>query len=136
MFNVVKLPVLARTIFKGHFFLISMRLLSGLNKNVFCILKQLFYLKRTVCFHVYSKLMSPCSHWISLCEHPVLSLAVPIHGASESPLPALEDRNVFPTWAARTLLGCSTGQEHLVGALQLLQLFPGPPVACRRQKKT
>lgn len=59
-----------------------------------------------------------------------LGLAVPVHGAPESPLPAPEDWNVFPIWDASTRLWRSTGQENIVGALQLLQLLPAPPKPC------
>lgn len=60
----------------------------------------------------------------------VLGLAVPVHGAPESPLPALEDRNVLPILDGSTCLWCSSGQENFISALQLLQLFPAPPEPC------
>lgn len=59
-----------------------------------------------------------------------LGLAIPVHGAPESPLPALEDWNVFPIWDASTRLWRSPGHEDIVGAVQLLQLLPAPPEPC------
>lgn len=61
--------------------------------------------------------------------HPVSRL-VPIHGASESSLPATEGRDVFHIRAASTALGCSLGQVGFVDDLQPFQLFLGPPEAC------
>ena len=61
--------------------------------------------------------------------HPISRL-IPIHGALDSSLPALEDRDVFLTGAVSTAFWGSFGQEGLVGGLQLLQLFLGLPEAC------
>lgn len=73
-----------------------------------------------------------------LRPHPESRL-VPIHGASESSLPALEDDGVLRTRAASTVLGRSMGTKHFVTVLQLLQLLPVSPEASsesRRQRKT
>lgn len=61
-------------------------------------------------------------------------LAVPIHGALQSPLPALENRDIFCTRAAWSILGCLSRQKHLVGADQPPQLLPGPPESCRQEE--
>lgn len=51
---------------------------------------------------------------------------VPVHGAPQGSLPALEDGVVFLTGAGSTFR-----QEHLISALQLLQLFTGHPETYR-----
>lgn len=79
---------------------------------------------RNICFHV---LKPPQTFQLSL---QALGLAIPVHGAPESPLPAPEDWNVFPIWDASTRLWRSPGHEDIVGALQLLQLLPAPPEPC------
>ena len=71
-----------------------------------------------------------------LYEPPVSRLAVPIHGTLQGPFPALENRNVVSISPASAILKCCSGQEHFVGALQLLQFLPACPEACQRQKTT
>lgn len=59
-----------------------------------------------------------------------LGLAIPVHGAPESPLPALEDWDVLPILDESACPWCFSGYENVISALQLLQLFPAPPEPC------
>lgn len=65
-----------------------------------------------------------------MCVLQVSRLVVPIHGAPQSSLPALEDGDVLPVRAAGTLLVCTLGQKLIVGTLQLFQLLTRPPETC------
>ncbi|MEQ2188267.1 hypothetical protein GOODEAATRI_013272 [Goodea atripinnis] len=61
-----------------------------------------------------------------LFVHPLSGL-VPVHGAPQGSLPALEDGDVFLTWPGSAPLSSTFRQEHLISVLQLLQLFTGCP---------
>lgn len=61
--------------------------------------------------------------------YPVSRVAVPVHGAFERALPALDDRDVLLPRTGPALLGQALGHKHLIDALQLLQLLSVLPKA-------
>lgn len=82
------------------------------------------------CHQIWHPHPSWSPHGLSVCVLQVSRLVVPIHGAPQSSLPALEDGDVLPVWAAGALLVCTSGQKLIVCTLQLFQLLARPPETC------
>lgn len=81
-------------------------------------------------FHVYSAahVSFPFAQHPPVGECPISGL-VPVHGAPQGSLPALENGDIFLTRAGNAPLGSTFRQEHLISVLQLFQLFTACPEA-------
>lgn len=79
------------------------------------------------------------SHYfkLSVFQFKISSLVVPVHGAFEGSLPALENWQVFSARAARVIgnLRSFLRLKHLVCSVKLFQFFSGLPETCRDIKK-